>query len=103
MSNESAQFEAGEVLRAIGKVREAEPPVLEAARETLWSAVAREMLGLCPADAQGTTSRDSSAAGEEESEEESEEEAERRAARRRQMHRPTDDRKTAMGGQDPDP
>jgi hypothetical protein len=99
MSDESAQFEAGEVLRAIGKVREAEPPVLEAARETLWSAVAREMLGLCPADAQGTTSRDSSAAGEEESEEE----AERRAARRRQTHRPTDDRKTAMGGQDPDP
>ena len=94
MSDESAWFEVGELLGAISRVGEPDPRVLEAAREVLWSAVAREMLGLRPVDEQGITTGGSSDGREEE--------AERRGPRRRQTRRPPDDRKTAMGGRDPD-
>ena len=45
MSDEWAQYEAAEVLRALGSVRMPAPRVLEGAREALWSAIATEMLG----------------------------------------------------------
>jgi len=35
-------------LRALGRVEPPDPAVLEAARETLWAAVASEMLGTQP-------------------------------------------------------
>ncbi len=91
MSHESAEFEAGEVLRAVGKVRAPKPRVLEDAREVLWSAVASEMLGLGPAGEQRTTTGGSTEGDEED----------RRMAHRRQAARSRGGRKTAMGGGDP--
>ena len=73
MSDKSAEFEAGELLRAIGRVRSPAPRVLEDAREVLWSAIASEMLGV------GS-----------------------RTTRRRQADRPQGERKMSMGGGDPD-
>ena len=63
MSDEP-EFEAGEVLRALGEVPEPEPNVLDDAREVLWSAVAREMLGLEPAGEPRTVTATERAAGE---------------------------------------
>ena len=75
MSHESAEFEGDELLRAIGQVRAPEPRVLEDAREALWSAVVRDMLGRGP---EGETT-----------------------ARRSQAGGSRGERKTAMGGSDP--
>jgi hypothetical protein len=55
MSDESAEFKADEQLHAIGKVPAPERRVVDDAREVLWSAVAREMLGLGPAGQPRTT------------------------------------------------
>jgi hypothetical protein len=79
MSDDIAEFEADQLLRAIGKVQLPAPGVLEEAREALWSAVASEMLGIVPA-------------GREE---------DHRTARPRQADRSKDDRKKSMGGGDP--
>lgn len=49
MTDEPAEFEGADLLRAIGAVRDPAPGVLDGAREVLWSAVAREMLGTDPA------------------------------------------------------
>lgn len=51
MSDEWEEFEAAEVLRALGSVRTPAPRVLDAAREALWSAIAGEMLGSAPGGA----------------------------------------------------
>jgi hypothetical protein len=91
MSHEWAEFEGDELLRATGRVPAPEPRVLEDARGVLWSAVAREMLGLGPAGEHRTTTGESTGG----------EEADRRTARRRQAARSPDERKTAMGGGDP--
>jgi hypothetical protein len=79
MSDKSAGFETGELLRAIGKVQMPEPRVLEDAREVLWSAIASEMLGIGPAGEQND-----------------------RTTRRRQTDRSPDERKMSTGGEDPD-
>jgi hypothetical protein len=80
MSDKSAEFDAGELLRAIGEVRMPAPRVLEDARAVLWSAVASETLGM------------GRPAGREE---------QHRATRRRQTDRSQDGRKMSMGGGDP--
>jgi len=91
MSDESAEFETGELLSAIGKVQMPEPRVLEDAREVLWSAIASDMLGIGPAGEQVTVTG-GSAGGDEDH---------RRTVRRRQTERSRDDRRMSMGGGDP--
>jgi hypothetical protein len=86
------EFEAGELLRAIGKVEGPEPRVLEDAREVLWSAVASEMLGTGPADEQTTATREPAGR----------EEEQHRTTQRRQTGRSQDERKMSMGRRDPD-
>ena len=58
MSDNPTDFQAGELLRAIGTVPVPEPRVLENAREVLWSAVASEMLGIDPAAEQTTATQE---------------------------------------------
>ena len=79
MSDQSAEFEVGEVLRAIGKVQLPEPRVLDNAREVLWSAIASEMLGIGPSGEQATVTGGSAGRDEDH----------RRTVRRRQQM-PTD-------------
>jgi hypothetical protein len=86
MSDESGEFEADELLRALGKVQAPEPGVLEDAREVLWSAVAEEMLGVGAAGDEGTA-----APGEE---------GRRGTTRRRQKAPSPGERRTRMGGTD---
>jgi hypothetical protein len=83
MSDESLEFEAGELLRAVGEVRTPEPGVLEAAREVLWSAIATEMLGTGTAGGQTATG--------------GEELEEHRTTQRRHAD-PQGERKISMGG-----
>jgi hypothetical protein len=87
MTDEPAACQAGEVLRAIGKVQVPAPRVLEKARELLWSAVAGEMLGMDDAGGQPTATRGSTGRAE-------------RTPQRRQTDRPHDERKMSMGGGD---
>jgi len=49
MSDEKADAQVNDLLRAIGRVPEPAARVLDDAREALWSAVAGEILGLGPA------------------------------------------------------
>jgi hypothetical protein len=91
MTDESAEFETGELLSAIGKVQIPEPRVLEDAREVLWSAIASEMLGIGPAGEQAIVTGGSAGADEDH----------RKAVRRRQTERSRDDRRMSMGGGDP--
>lgn len=79
MSDQSAEFEVGEVLRAIGKVQLPEPRVLDNAREVLWSAIASEMLGIGPAGEKHHT-----------------------ITRRHQTGRAPGERRMSMGGGEPD-
>lgn len=83
MSDKSEEFEAAELLRAIGKVRVPEARVLEDAREVLWSAIGSETLGIGPEGGQ-TTATGGSAGREEEH---------RRTTPRRQTGRSQDERK----------
>lgn len=92
MSDKSAQFEAGELLRAIGKVQLPEPRILTAAREALWSAVAGEMLGAGQAGEQATAGRGPAGRKQERP----------RTTRRRQTDAPRNERRMSMGGSDPD-
>jgi hypothetical protein len=88
MSDESAEFEANQLLRTIGKVQVPEPSVLEDAREVLWSAVADEMLGARPAGEQATVTGGSAGR----------EEERRKRTRRRQAGRSGGERRMSMGG-----
>jgi len=54
MTDNQAEFQASELLAAMGTVQPPEPRILENAREVLWSAVATEMLGTDPAADQTT-------------------------------------------------
>jgi hypothetical protein len=87
MSDDSREFEAGELIRVIGKVQLPAPRVLEGAREVLWSAVASEMLGIGPAAEQPATTGESAGRGEG-----------HRTARRGQPNLSQDDRRRSMGG-----
>lgn len=90
MSDKSAEFEVGELLRAIGKVQVPEPRVLDEAREVLWSAIASEMLGTGPAGEQTAAARGPAGRKEERP----------RTARRRQTDAPHSGRGMSMGGTD---
>jgi hypothetical protein len=92
MSDEPAEFGAGELLSAIGKVPMPEPRVLEGAREVLWAAIAGEMLGIGSAGEQATMARGSAGRGEDH----------RGKARRRQADRTRNEGRMSMGGGDPD-
>ncbi len=92
MSDKPTEFEAGELLRAIGEVEVPEPRVLDDAREVLWSAVTSEMLGIGPAGEQTTATRGPVAR----------EEEQHRTTQRRQTDRSQDERKMSMGRRDPD-
>jgi len=91
LTDESAEFVAVELLRAIGVVRPPEPHFLEEAREALWSVIASEMLGRGPAAAGSTAMGTSTREAEEE----------RRTVRRRQLGRSPDERRRALGGGPP--
>jgi hypothetical protein len=93
MNPESAEFEASEVLRAIGATQAPEPRVLEDAREVLWSVIVGEMLGPGFAGAEATASERSTGGGEEG----------RGRTRAGQAGREPDEQKRARGGGDQQP
>jgi hypothetical protein len=88
MSDESAEFEAGDLLRALGKVLVPAPRALDDAREVLWSAIADEILGIGAAGERGTAAGGSAAS----------EEEHRRMTRRRQAGLSQGERGMRMGG-----
>ena len=90
MSDKAAEFEAGDLLRALGKVRVPQPRVLDGAREALWSAIAGEMLGTGAAG-EPAAATGGSVGGEEEL---------RKRRRRRQADLARDERRRSMGGGD---
>jgi hypothetical protein len=87
MIDDSREFQAGELIRVIGKVQLPAPHVLESAREVLWSAVASEMIGIGPAAEQPATTGGSAGRGEG-----------HRTAPRRQPNLSQDDRRRSVGG-----
>lgn len=91
MTEKPTEFQAAELLRAIGRIPAPEPLILEHAREVLWSAVASEMLGTGPASEQTTVTR-RPAAGEDP----------RRTTRQRQTGQPQNERKMSRGREDRD-
>lgn len=87
MNEEPGGFEADELLRMIGRAPAPAPGVLEEAREILWSAVAREMLGAgVPGEQAGATGKP---AGRQEH---------RRSTRRPRTGQPDGERGMSMGG-----
>jgi hypothetical protein len=89
MSDQPEELQAGELLRAIGKVPEPNPRVLEDARETLWAAVASTMLRVEPSGGQAAATERPTG-------------REHRAAHRHHTDRPEDKGKMSMGGGDLD-
>jgi hypothetical protein len=55
VTEDMADQQIAETLRALGEVEPPAPGVLQAAREALWSAVAGELLSASPADEPGKT------------------------------------------------
>ena len=95
MSDELAEFEAGDLLHEFGEVRMPERHVLDHAREVLRSAIADEMLGVGAAGEQATPTGGSAGRGSVRSEEDR-----RKKTQRRHTDLSRGERRMSTGGGD---